>query len=429
MPARLIDSFATTGALADVFSDEAVVGAMLRFEAALAKAQARLGIVPQAAADAIAGIDGLDGSRFSQEARASATLAIPFVKKLTARVREVSPEAAGFVHWGATSQDVLDTALVLLLREARAILAADQARIEGLLRELSDRHSSTVMLARTVLQPAPPTTFGYKVAGWFGAIHRSWRGLSKAFDEALVLQFGGACGTLAAYGDGGPELAEAVARELDLRVPDVPWHAHRDRLAALVAHCGIYSGSLAKVARDIALLMQAEIGEVSERGGGSSAMPNKRNPAASVVAMAAAAGVPPLVAGFLASMPQEHERAAGGWQSEWPAVAGAVQATGSTLAAVVDAIGGLTVNTDRMRANLAAQSAVFAEKAVMLLAPRMGRAAAQSLVTSAAAGPSLRDGLAHVLTPEEFEALERPEDYLGAAETFRRRLLEDSECP
>src|SRR5215471_10176189 len=165
------------------------------------------------------------------------------------------------------------------------------------------------MLARTLLQPAPPITFGHKAAGWYGSVHRGWRRLSQAFDDALQLQFGGATGTLAAYGDRGLELAAELGKQLGLCIPDAPWHAHRDRLAGLVVRCGVYPGSLAKIARDIVLLMQPEIGEVSERGGGSSAMPNKRNPSGSVVMLAAAARVPGLVAAFLSATPQEHERA------------------------------------------------------------------------------------------------------------------------
>jgi 3-carboxy-cis,cis-muconate cycloisomerase len=428
MPSQLIDGFGTTSTLADVFSDSAVVGAMLRFEAALARAQARLGMIPATAAEAIAKTGGLDAAQFADQARQSATLAIPFVNALTERVRQADPDAAKWVHWGGTSQDVLDTALVLLLRDARQILAADHVRLAQSLRALSDRHAATVMLARTVLQPAPPTTFGYKAAGWFGAVHRSWRRLSQAFDQGLQLQFGGAAGTLAAYGVHGSQLADEVGRELQLAVPDAPWHAHRDRLASIVADCGIYAGSVAKIARDIALLMQPEIGEVSERGGGSSAMPHKRNPSGSVVALAAAACVPGLVAGFLAAMPQELERAAGGWQSEWPAVAGVIQATGSALAAVATVIDGLTVNPERMRANIdATRGAVFAEKAAILLAPRAGRAAAHSLVAEAVNANNLREGLAHLLTLEELQTIDCPEDYLGAAERFRRRLLEEPE--
>jgi 3-carboxy-cis,cis-muconate cycloisomerase len=428
MAARLIDGFATTAALADVFSDASVARAMLRFETALAQSQARLGMIPQSAAAAIASLEAIDPEGFAEEARASATAAIPFVKALGERVRQIDGAAETYVHWGATSQDLLDTALVLLLREARPLLAGDQARLAAGLRDLSERHAGTAMLARTLLQPALPTTFGYKAAGWFGAAERSWRGVSRGFDEALQLQFGGAAGTLAACGERGPELAAALARELELRLPPAPWHTHRDRLATLVTQCGIYAGSLAKIARDIALLMQPEIAEVSETGGGSTAMPNKRNPAGSVVALAAAARVPGLVAAFLSAMPQEHERAAGGWQSEWPTVAGVIQAAGSAAAALADTVEGLTVDAARMRSNLEAMhGSVFAEKAVMLLAPRKGRAAAQRLVTDAIRGPGLREGLAQHLDAEQVDKLDRVEDYLGAAEVFRRRLLEDPE--
>jgi 3-carboxy-cis,cis-muconate cycloisomerase len=354
-----------------VFSDEAVLAAMLRFEAALARAQARLGMIPQSGADAVAAVTRVDPACLADEARRSATLVIPFLQR-------IPPEAREFAHRGATSQDVLDTALVLLLRHARQILTADHIRLVRELRALSERHAATVMLARTLLQPAMPTTFGYKVASWHGGVQRSWRRLSAAFHEAVQLQFGGAAGTLAAYGDRGPELAREVAKELQLPAPPPPWHSQRDRLAALVAQCGVYTGSLAKIARDITLLMQPEIHEISEPGGESSTMPHKRNPAGSVVTLAAASRLPGLVASFLSAMPQELERGAGGWQSEWPTVADTIQAAGSALASIADTIGGLTVHTIRMRANLEA------------------------------AGEAGQGGP-------------------GAAETFRRQLLEDSE--
>jgi 3-carboxy-cis,cis-muconate cycloisomerase len=421
---RLIDSFASTAALADCFSDAAVLRAMLRFEAALARAQARLGMIPDDAARAIGAVECVEAGDLSRAARDSASLAIPFVAALR---KQAGPD---FVHWGATSQDLLDTALVLLLRDARSVLARDHARLDRRLRDLSEEHAGTVMLARTLLQPAAPTTFGYKVAGWLGAVDRGWSRVSHRVDEALQLQFGGAAGTLAAYGSRGPELAAELARELELPLPAAPWQSHRDQLAALVAATGVYTGSLAKIARDISLLMQPEIGEVSERGGGSSAMPHKRNPAGSVVALAAATPVPGLVAGFLAAMPQELERAAGGWQAEWPMVASIVQAAGSALAAVADTVESLTADPARMGANLdTTRGAVFAEKAVLLLAPRIGRDEALAAVSEALASGRLRDGLAGRLTREELETLESPEDYLGAAEVFRRRLLEETEGP
>ena len=403
MPMRLIDGFATTPALSEIFSDASILRAMLRFETALAAAQARLKMIPPGAAAAIAGIQSIAADSLAEDARASATLAVPFVKTLAGRVREIDPQAADFVHWGATSQDLLDTALILQLREAREILSAGHARLSRDLRDLSDRHANTVMLARTLLQPAPPITFGYKAAAWFGAVERSWQRVSTAFDESIQIQFGGAAGTLASYFDRGPELARELAQELHLPDPPAPWHAHRDRLASLVAQCGIYSGALAKIARDIALLMQPEIGELSEPGGESSAMPNKRNPSGCVVALAAASRVPGLVASFLSALPQEHERAAGGWQSEWPTIAAAIQSTGSALAAVAETIAHLRIDPARMLANIqATHGAVFAEKAAMLSGKNAAR---EALSKGKLSG-------------------EHPEDYLGSAEFFRRRLLE-----
>jgi 3-carboxy-cis,cis-muconate cycloisomerase len=432
MSSRLIDSLGTTEELAEIFSDCSILAAMLGFETALAHAQARLGMIPQAAADAIArvaAVEHFDADTIARESRQSATLAIPLVNALTARVRQIDEHSARFVHWGATSQDVVDAAMILLLQRAQIILARDHARLEHSLRELSDQHAGTVLLARTVLQPAPPITFGYKVAGWYGAVHRSWRRVCGSFAETLKLQFGGAAGTLAAYGSDGPALASELANALHLPVSDAPSHAHRDRLAALVAHAGIYTGGLGKIARDIALLMQQEVGEVAETGGGSSAMPNKRNPSGCVIGLAAAVRMPGLVASFLSGMVQEHERGAGGWQAEWQTLAAAIETTGSALAAMAGVVDGLTVYPDRMRANLAAtHGVVFAEKAMMLLSPRMGRAAAHDLLADAAreaveSARPLREVLAGNKEIDGFS--DRPEDYLGAAEQFRRQLLED----
>jgi len=437
---RLLGSLATTEELADLFSDGSVLAAFLRFESALARAQARLGLIPASAADAIsraAAGEAFDAGAIASEARASATMAIPLVNALSARLAAANDAAGGFVHWGATSQDAIDTAMSLLLDRARTIVGRDHARLERSLRGLSDRHAATVMLGRTLLQPAPPITFGYKVAGWYGEVHRSWRRLCASFGGAVTLQFGGAAGTLAAYGHRGTALAAELAKELNLPVADAPWQAHRDRLAALVADCGIYTSALGKIARDVSLLMQPEVGEVAEAGGGSSAMPNKRNPAGSVLALAAATRMPGLVAAFLAGMVQEHERAAGGWQAECPTVAAVIETTGSALAAIAESIDGLTVYPERMRANLnTTHGVIFAEKARMLVQPALGREATQRLLAEAArealeSAQPFREVLrgkreiASLLTAEQMDAIDRPEDYLGAAEEFRRKLLED----
>ena len=232
------------------------------------------------------------------------------------------PQRRAFVHWGTTSQDLSDTALVLCLAAAARILEADHARLARALRRLSETHKATVMLARTLLQPAPPITFGLKAAGWLAAASRGQARLKAAFREACVVQFGGASGTLAALGAAGPDVAKALAAELELPLPDAPWHAHRDRLAHLVGACGVYAGTLGKIARDISLLMQHEVGEASEPGGGSSSMPHKRNPAGCAIVLAAANRLPGLVSAFLSGMVQEHERGLGGWHAESSTIVG-----------------------------------------------------------------------------------------------------------
>jgi len=425
MTLRLIECLGTTEEIAELFSDRSVLESMLWFEVGLARAQARLGLIPRSAAESIASAalaEKFDAAALAREARGSATIAIPFVKAMTARVREVDDRSALFVHWGATSQDLVDTALIRLLGRAREILWRDHQRLTDMLRTLSERHAGTVMLARTLLQPAPPITFGYKAAGWYGTLKRNWRRLEESFTDAVQLQFGGAAGTLASYGARGTELAAELGKELNLPVPIAPWHAHRDRLAGVVTACGIYSGSLGKIARDVTLLMQQEVGEVSEPGGGSSAMPHKRNPAGSVIALASAARVPGLVSTYLGLMIQEHERAAGGWQAEWQTIAEVLGATGSALAAVADAVEHLEVNVGRMRANLEAmQGAVLSEKAVMLLGEQPGarELVAGALRKAAETGESLENILGL--------SLGQVEDYLGATEIFRQQLLKDSE--
>jgi 3-carboxy-cis,cis-muconate cycloisomerase len=431
---RLIDSLASTPPIADIFSDSSILQAMLDFESALARAEARTGVIPQSAADTVTSLAQaatFDAAQIAQLARQSlraGTMSIPVVKALTDRVRAADPESAKFVHWGATSQDVADTAMVLLLRRASAILAADHVRILAALRRVSDRHASTVMLGRTLLQPAPPITLGLKVAGWFGGLRRGWIRLEAAFAETMIVELGGASGTLAALGEHGLAVRAALAHELHLQNPDAPWHAHRDRLAAVICACGIYVGSLAKMARDISLLMQGEVGEAAEPGGdgrgGSSTMPHKRNPTGCSLTLAAANRVPGLVASFLFGMAQEHERGAGGWQAEWATIARVIEDTGLALASMTEVAEGLSVDASRMRANIDSTGGlIFTERAMMLLAPRIGRDAAHKLLEEATRQAKLSDVLAEVLSPEEIQELNIPESYLGSAETFRKQLL------
>jgi 3-carboxy-cis,cis-muconate cycloisomerase len=380
-----------------------------------------------------------DPAELARESRRSGTIAVPLVAALTARVRSTDAEAARFVHWGATSQDIVDTALVLLLGRAHAAMGPDHEELSATLRTLSDRHAADVMLGRTLLQPAPPITFGLKVAGWYAAEARSWQRLDRALHDARVLQFGGASGTLAALQDRGLEIAAAAANELGLPAPVAPWHTSRDRLAAYVAACGIYTGGLGKMARDISLLMQFEIGEAAEAGGTSSTMPHKQNPAGCAVALAAAARLPGLTATALATLVQEHERGVGAWHAEWPTIADAVQATGAALAAVRGVADELTVNPDRMRVNLdATNGAVFAERVMMRAGESLGREAAHELIrdvlarcrtSRASFASALRatPALSAVLSPEELRSIDEAHAYLGAAETLRRRLLGSDE--
>jgi 3-carboxy-cis,cis-muconate cycloisomerase len=436
---RLIDALCTTPALAEVFSNRTVIGAMLAFESALALAEARAGVLPASAAEAIAAAaadeDGFDVPALLRETRRSATPSIPLVAALTDRVRRRNPEAAAFVHWGATSQDLADTALVLLLVRARFFLRDHHRALAASLRQLSDAHASTVMLGRTLLQPATPITFGLKAAVWHGIAVDGWSRLDRAFSEAATVQFGGATGTRAAFGDKGAAIAAMLADELGLE-PSRPWHTDRGRLAAVVGACAICAGGMGKIARDATLLMQAEVGEIMAAEGGSSTMPHKRNPAGCAVALAAATRVPGLVSGFMSGLVQEHERAVGGWQLEWSAVSDTVQATGAALAAVADTVESLQVFPDRMRRNLdATDGAIFAERASLLLRAAAGRDAADTFVARALARSreqaitfqaALRaDRDAVTALGGTIDGIDRLDDYVAAAEAVRRELMND----
>jgi 3-carboxy-cis,cis-muconate cycloisomerase len=443
MSMRLIDSLVTTPVLAELFSDESVLKAMLDFESALARAEARTGVIPNSAADIITALakpGSFDAAALSIAAFRAGTPAIPLVKALTEQVRKTNPEAARFVHWGATSQDVVDSAMSLLLKRAEPILIADLLRIEKALAGLSDQHKHSVMLGRTLLQPAPPVTFGLKAAGWLGPVRRGRRRLQHGFRNAAVLQFGGATGTLAALGDRGIAVLEALSVELGFKNSSgAPWHTQRDQLATLVCACGVLTGSLGKMARDIVLLMQNEVGEASEPGGegrgGSSTMPHKRNPTACSLTLTAANRVPGLVSSFLSAMLQEHERGVGGWQGEWPVVATVIQSTGVATSSMAEVAEGLSVDAEKMRRNIEnTNGLIFAERAMLLLGAKLGRDVAHKIVQGAARksvdeNRNLAVVLAEIpevnaqLSAEELKQLETPEQYLGSAEAFRKALI------
>jgi 3-carboxy-cis,cis-muconate cycloisomerase len=424
------------------FSDRARLQGMLDFEAALARAQAKLGVVPDKAGPAIGAKARAELFDLGQLAQATATAgnpAIPMVKRLTALVGEDDPEAARFVHWGATSQDAMDTGLVLQLRAFLGPLEADLTRLAAALARLAETHRRTPMVGRTWLQHALPVTFGLKAAGWLDAIQRHRQRLSELKLRLLVVQLGGAAGTLASLGDKGIDVMQALAAELDLAVPALPWHGARDRVAELATFLGLLAGTLGKIARDVALLMQTDVGEAFEPAGegrgGSSTMPHKRNPVACAAVLAAAVRAPNLVATMLAGMVQEHERGLGGWHAEWETLPELAVLTAGALRWTAETVEGLEVDPARMRANLdVTRGLIMAEAVQMALGARLGRQQAHGLIERAskravAEGRHLKDALlaepevTAQLSAADLDRLLDPLTYTGTAQMMIDRAL------
>jgi 3-carboxy-cis,cis-muconate cycloisomerase len=370
------------------FSAEAFVRAMLDFERALASAQGDVGVIPQDAARVIARACTaltLNPEALASEGKRSGSLAVPLVKALTEHVARADARAAAFVHYGSTSQDVLDTALVLCLKpclaDADRVLATAVTHLVGHAR----RHAGVVMLGRTLMQPATPITAGLKIARWAAALHRCRLRLAETRERALCIQLGGAVGTLDAIGDKRARVRNGLAMRLHLHEARA-WHDQRDELLRLMAELSIVTETIGKIARDVSLLSQAEIGEMLEspptKGvGGSSAMPHKRNPVACLQALAAAIRAPGLMATLLSSSLGEHERALGGWQAELVTIPDLVEVAGSALDALERIGGGLVVNAERMNANLEAmQGLVFSERLARVIARDTDRASALALV-------------------------------------------------
>lgn len=438
----LFDGLFATPAMAALFTDRARVAGMLEFEAALARAEASLGILPHAAAESIAKAcraDIFDLAEIARGVGPAGNPAIPLVKSLTARVRETDPEAARFVHWGATSQDAMDTGLVLQIRAALKLFRADLARLSGALARLAETHRTTPLAGRTWLQQALPTTFGLKAATWLDAIERHRTRLDELTPRLLAVQFGGAAGTLAALGPRGIEVATALAKELGLGLPDLPWHATRDRLGEFAAWLGLLTGSLGKMARDVSLLMQTEVAEAFEPSapgrGGSSTMPHKRNPVASAAILAAAARAPALVSTMLGAMVQEHERGLGGWHAEWQVLPELILLAAGALAQGAGMTSGLTIDAARMRRNLdVTKGLILAEAVMMALGEKLGRGAAHDHIEAACAraaeqGVGLREILAadpvvsSALDATRLDRLCDPGQYLGIAAELTDRVL------
>lgn len=447
---RLTESIYSDDALLSLFSGAETVSQMLAVEAALARAQAQCGVIPANAAAVIHEVcrDGeinaiLDMNAIATAAVAAGNIAIPFVKQLTAAVASVDAEAARYVHWGATSQDILDTALVLQVRQAAARLDSELSRATLACARLTSVHRDTIMVGRTWLQHALPTTFGAKTAGWLEALERSRLRLRQDASQMALLQFGGAAGTLASLGPAGADVVRALAAELGLSVPAMPWHTHRDRLASLAASLGVLTGTMGKIARDVSLMAQSEIGEVSEPAGpgrgGSSTMPHKRNPVGCAAILAAAIRVPPLVSTMLSGMIQEHERALGGWQAEWDVLPQIAALTGGALRHLGGLLEGLEVYPDQMARNLALTDGLILGEAYMLaLGARLGRLPAHALVERAsrdavASGRPLKEALRDALESDattrgllgddDLERLGDPANYVGEAPAICDRVL------
>jgi 3-carboxy-cis,cis-muconate cycloisomerase len=440
----LLDLLFSTESMRAIFSDHSRLQAMLTFERALARAEARSNVIPERAAAAIAErcrAEAFDLDELARGAERAGNLAIPLVRALTALVARDDAQAAQYVHWGATSQDVIDTGLMLQMRDGLDLIEADLARLAEACQRLADTHKSTLMVGRTWMQQAAPITFGLKVAGWLSAVRRDQERLRELRPRALVLQLGGAVGSLAAFGEKGLDVAANLAEELGLPVPDLPWHAHRDRVVEMATALGLLIGTLGKVARDLSLMSQSEVGEASEPSmpgrGGSSTMPQKRNPVGAAVALAAAQRAPGLVATMLAAMPQEHERGLGGWQAEWDTMPELFLLAAGALHRMIEVAEGLDVDTARMRANLdATQGLIFAESVSMALARRVGKQRAHHLVREATLRATeqhrhLRDALADDgtitahLSPEELDRLFDPRLAAGLSERLVERALRE----
>jgi 3-carboxy-cis,cis-muconate cycloisomerase len=427
MAGALVNALGAASATAEAFSDRNTLRHMLRFEAALAKAAAQAGLIPaKHAATITAACDAslYDPAPLAEAARRTATLTVPVVKALTAEVARRDKDAADYVHWGATSQDVLDTAMVLQLADALPPLLKDLSGIVAAFAAHAAKHRATPMLGRTLLQPATPLALGQKIAGWASDIDRARKRLVESFRETQIVQFGGASGSLSALGGKAEAVMTVLAQELQLPLPPAPWFTQRVRVAALAQDIALVCGALAKAARDISLMMQIEVGEAAEPSGpgrgGSSTMPHKRNPVGAALTLAAANRAPQLAATIVSGMVQEHERALGGWQSEWPTLAALCETLGSAVEAMKEVAPGLAIEIGAIQANMdATEAAVFAERATFLLAETMGKAKAGAIVEKA-----LAKGGSFVAALGQLEKeLAGTESLLGYSPRFVDRLL------
>ena len=439
----LTSAISSTEAMQQIFSARSTLQSMLDVEAALARALAAEGVIPVSAVDPwvrCCQADQIDIPSLVIAAKDAGNIAIPLVKQLTAVVAAMDADAARYVHWGATSQDVIDTGRVLQLREAINVITHELTALIDALAGMAQCYRDTPMIGRTWLQHALPITFGMKLAGWLDALLRHQQRLAACRQQVCVLQFGGASGTLASLGEHASSVTKAVAHQLDLATPNLPWHAHRDRFVECATTLGMLTGTLGKIARDISLMSQTEVAELSEPSapgrGGSSSMPHKRNPVGSAAVLSAATRVPSLVATLLSAMPNEHERALGGWQSEWETLPEIVSLSAAALVHLCSVIDGLEVDTERMRRNIdASRGMVMAEPVALALATSLGRAQAHQIVEAACHKAYAENSdlltvlqteheVVGVLSEQRLAQLFDPLSYVGEAGNFVDRVLE-----
>ncbi len=439
---QLFDAYFTAPAMREIFSDRGRVQGMLDFEAALARAEAAVGVIPQVAVapiEAACHAERYDFGALAEAIAVAGNSAIPLVKALGKVIASGVPEAERYVHLGATSQDAMDTGLVLQLRAALNLIETDLQRLAESLARQAEAHADTPLAGRTWLQHATPVTLGMKIAGWLGALTRHRQRLQELKPRLLTLQFGGASGTLAALGDQALPVAEALAAQLNLQLPEQPWHTQRDRLVEFASVLGLVAGSLGKIGRDISLLMQTEAAEVFEPAapgnGGSSTMPHKRTPVGAAVLIGAATRVPGLLSTLFAAMPQEHERSLGLWHAEWETLPEICCLVSGALRQAQIIADGLQVDAVRMRDNLdLTQGLVLAEAVSIVLAQRLGRDTAHHLLETCckravAEQRHLRAVLGDdpqvsgELSADELDRLLDPAHYLGQARVWVERAL------
>lgn len=431
------DSFGTP-AMRGIFEDAALLARYTEVEIALARAQGSLGVIPAAAAKQIAArcdATKLDPERLKRETETVGYPILPLVRQLAAQCGE----AGKYLHWGATTQDIMDTAVVLQVRDALGLIEADLNELRQILARQAKRYRDTPMAGRTHLQQALPITFGYKVAIWLAMLDRHAERLEQLRPRVLVGQFAGAAGTLASLGTRGMEVQTALMQELKLAQPAATWHAARDGLAEAVNFLGLVTGSLGKIAFDVILMASTEVAELSEpfvQGrGASSTMPQKRNPISSELILACAKAVRQHAGLMLDAMVQDYERATGPWHAEWIALPEAFILTGGALHQAKFMLGGLIVDEARMGKNLDMTHGLIVAEAVMMgLAPHLGRNEAHDIVYDACRavaekGGRLADALAAVpevakhLDRAALEKLTDPANYLGAAQQMVDRVV------